>query len=306
MAYAAIPSPAAGSGATDIRRRRYRSFLDGKPGMRRTLQIAPRRQDFYALRAAPDTGRAGNARWRKLVGRVLRPSKRILVHQRKRDWRGRSARAAAGRLSRKISPQQPARRIRAVLGPAGTSVPETAVGHAERRRWEQREHCLDRTPGRFKENRSAESGRFGGGQWHCVHRRSDGCEVSGFRCKNRRRVVVRRTGGHGSCDSRDLFREEERKTVRGDCRGRRRVFPRKDFGRTGGLRIAVRVGPFNGMALLDREVRLSVYIGRSLKAVAGVFGVVLALGPGQPALAQRNVVVVRPKEIEDVLVNPGM
>jgi len=60
------------------------------------------------------------------------------------------------------------------------------------------------------------------------------------------------------------------------------------------------------MALLDREVRLSVYIGRSLKAVAGVFGVVLALGPGQPALAQRNVVVVRPKEIEDVLVNPGM
>jgi uncharacterized protein DUF4832/glycosyl hydrolase family 42 (putative beta-galactosidase) len=51
---------------------------------------------------------------------------------------------------------------------------------------------------------------------------------------------------------------------------------------------------------------LSVYLGRSLKAVAGVGCMILTLAPGERTLAQRNVVVLRPKEIQDVLVNPGM
>src|SRR5258708_9658812 len=44
------------------------------------------------------------------------------------------------------------------------------------------------------------------------------------------------------------------------------------------------------------------------RLAAFVFGlwVLLTVFPGTPAMAQQNVVVVRPKEIHDVLVNPGM
>src|ERR1700719_914604 len=43
-----------------------------------------------------------------------------------------------------------------------------------------------------------------------------------------------------------------------------------------------------------------------LAALEFGFWAVLTVFPGTPAMAQQNVVVVRPKEIQDVLVNPGM
>ena len=43
-----------------------------------------------------------------------------------------------------------------------------------------------------------------------------------------------------------------------------------------------------------------------LATIACGFWSLLTVFLGTPAMAQRNVVVVRPKEIQDVLVNPGM
>ncbi len=49
-----------------------------------------------------------------------------------------------------------------------------------------------------------------------------------------------------------------------------------------------------------------VYLRRNFKVVIVVVCLVGALAPGQRTFAQKNVLVVRPKEIDDVLVNPGM
>ena len=54
------------------------------------------------------------------------------------------------------------------------------------------------------------------------------------------------------------------------------------------------------------EVELSIYLRPNLEAAVVVIVLVLTLASGEEAFAQRNVVVVRPKEIHDVLVNPGM
>src|SRR2546423_1084097 len=63
----------------------------------------------------------------------------------------------------------------------------------------------------------------------------------------------------------------------------------------------------------DTRMFLSILRGRQIFAkrprlAAFVFGlwVLLTVFSGTPAMAQQNVVVVRPKEIHDVLVNPDM